>query len=171
MQKKYVILIYVLIILLASIGVSVIVWNDLDTNTLDEQYVEKYNEYKEDLLECETYTTSSQDIDINVEVYESNSSYLVSTKFTNPRSNYKNLIILVIDEKELEKETDKIYPSIGIVGNFNNEFVVSSPNQKTTHSKLTMNYESTFKSGGVLIYLQYFDGSSTITSRLNVSVK
>ena len=66
MQKKYVILIYVLIILLASIGVSVIVWNDLDTNTLDEQYVEKYNEYKEDLLECETYATSSQDIDINV---------------------------------------------------------------------------------------------------------
>ena len=59
---------------------------------------------------------------------------------------------------------------IGIVGNFNNEFVVSAPNKKTTHSTLSMNYESNIESKGVLVYLEYTHNSDIVISRLSVSV-
>ena len=168
-RKAYVIMIYVVILILASVGVCVLVWNDVNKDTIGEEYQNKYNEIKDKLLDIETYSTESEDIDIKVNVIKSNESYLVSTSFTNPKGNYKNLIILVIDQKEKENQTNKIYPSIGIVGNFNNEFVVNAPNKKTTHSTLTMNYESSFESKGVLVYLEYTIDSNTVISRLNVS--
>lgn len=171
MRKAYVILIYVFVLLLASIGVGVLVWSDVKGDTISEETYKKYNEYKENLLNHENYSLVSDDLDINVYVNASEDSYLVSTVFANPKDNYKNLIILVIDVSEKEKETNKIYPSIGIIGNYNNEFVISAPNKKTTHSRLVMNYESSIKSEGVLIYLEYTDSNNaTIISRISVSV-
>lgn len=161
---------YIFIILLASIGVSALVWKNIDQDTIDEKYYEKYVEIKNELLEVETYSSDSEDIDINVKLIKVENSYLVNTTFTNPKDNYKNLVILVIDQSEKENKTNKIYPSLGIVGNFNNEFVVSTPNKKTTHSTISMNYESVEESKGVLIYLEYSYNGITVTSRLNVSV-
>ena len=170
MKKSYVIMLYIVIILLASVGVGVLVWKDTEQDTIEQKYYEKYFEIKEKLLEVDTYSTESEDIDVNVKVSKVNDSYLVNTTFTNPKDNYKNLTILVIDQSEKEKETDKIYPSLGIVGNFNNEFVVSAPNKKTTHSTLSMNYESNVESKGVLVYLEYTHNSDIVISRLSVSV-
>ena len=163
-------MLYVFIILLASVGVGVLVWKDIEQDTINEKYHEKYLEVKDKLLEVDTYSSNSEDIDINVKVIKVEDSYLVNTTFTNPKDNYKNLVILVIDQSEKENKTDKIYPSLGIVGNFNNEFVVSAPNKKTTHSTLTMNYEIGLESKGVLIYLEYSHNSDIVISRLNVSV-
>lgn len=171
MRKTYVILIYVICLLLGSIGVTFIVWKDIKGETISEEYYKNYNLYKEKLLNYENYSTTIEDLDIEVDVYQSNdSSYLVSTTFSNPLRNYSNLIILVIDESELENKTNKVYPSLGIVGDFNNEFVTNSPNKKTTHSQLTMNYENDKSSEGVLIYLEYYDNNKTSTFYLNVSV-
>ena len=144
-------MIYVIFILLASVGVSALVWADIKGNSIDEERYNNYLEYKNDLIKNESYDTFIEEVDISVSVRESNDAYLVSTTFSNPDNNYTNLIILVVDQSEKEKKTDKIYPSIGIVGDFNNEFVVNAPNKKTTHSKLTMNYESDVVSQGVLI--------------------
>jgi len=110
-RKAYVIMIYVVILILASVGVCVLVWNDVNKDTIGEEYQNKYNEIKDKLLDIETYSTESEDIDIKVNVIKSNESYLVSTSFTNPKGNYKNLIILVIDQKEkasLEDTEDAI---------------------------------------------------------------
>ena len=95
------------------------------------------------MLNQNEYATNSNDIDIvvNVQKNEVKDKYLVSTTFSNPARNYRNVVILVIDKSELNHETNKVYPSIGIVGDFNNEFVTSNPNKKTTHSKITLNYE------------------------------
>ena len=172
MRKIYVILIYVAVLLLGSIGVGALVWNDIKGKTIDEKYYETYLTLKNELLSKEAqiqYKESSDAIDVNVEVYESNDSYLVSTVFTNPLNNYKNLTILVVDQSELTNKTDKIYPSLGIVGDFDNEFVVSAPNQKTTHSKLTFNYEKDTPSEGVLIFFKYINNNTTCLEYLNVS--
>ena len=76
------------------------------------------------LLNQEEYSSGSKDIDVvvNVQKNEIKNKYLVSTTFSNPARNYRNLIILVIDMSELNNQTNKIYPSLGIVGDFNNEF-------------------------------------------------
>lgn len=171
MRKKYVILLYVIFIILASIGVSSIVWQDLKGNTISNQYYESYNNYKNALIEKNEYINSIDELDIEVNVYESNSSYLISTKFSNPDSNYKDLKILVIDESELITKTNKVYPSVGIVGNFENEFVTSSPNKKTTHSSLTLNYESERVSEGVLIYFEYNDSGKQCIVYLNIEAQ
>ena len=169
MRKKYVILLYIFFILLAAVGVTTMVWSGIKDKSMDEKLYNNYIDYKEKLLTHDMYIDSIEEIDINVSVCKSNDTYLVSTNFTNPDNNYKNLIILVIDEKELINETDRIYPSIGIVGDFNNEFVTSAPNKKTTHSKLTMNYEIEEISKGVLIYLEYVDNGKKCIVHLRVS--
>lgn len=169
MRKKYVILLYVFFILLAAVGVTTMVWSDLKDKSMEQEKYNNYLNYKDSLLSHEEYISKIDEIDINVSVHKSNDTYLVSTNFTNPDNNYKNLIILVVDEKELTNKTDKIYPSIGIVGDYNNEFVTSAPNKKTTHSKLTMNYESEEISSGVLIYLEYVDNGKKCIVHLNVS--
>ena len=172
MRKSYVILIYVLILLLGAIGVSTLVWNDIDNKTITQEYYNHYLEHKEILLNQEEYATNSKDIEVvvNVQKNEVKDKYLVSTTFLNPKRNYRNIVILVVDKSELSKETDKVYPSIGIVGDFNNEFVTSNPNKKTTHSKITLNYECDSASKGVLIYFEYVDDAKTCISYLNVSV-
>ena len=170
MRKSYVILFYIFIILLASVGVGVLVWKDIEQDVIEDKYYEKYIEFKDKLLEVDNYSSSSDDIDINVKVIKVEESYLVNTTFTNPKDNYKDLVILVIDQSEKENKTNKIYPSLGIVGNFNNEFVTSAPNKKTTHSTLSMNYEIDLESKGDLIYLEYSHDSNIVISRLNVSV-
>ena len=95
---------------------------------------------------------------------------LDSYSFLNPKRNYRDIIILVIDKSELSRETDKVYPSVGIVGDFNNDFVTSKPNKKTTHSKITLNYECDTASKGVLIYFEYIDDAKTCISYIDVSV-
>ena len=174
MRKIYVVLIYVAFILLGSIGITTLVWNDIKGKTIDTQYYETYLNIKDELLSNEAqaqYKEDSDAIDVVVNIYESNDSYLVSTVFSNPLANYKNLVILVIDESELTNKTNKVYPSVGIVGNFENEFVVNTPNQTTTHSKITMNYENDTISEGVLVYLKYVSNNTTCVEYLNVSVK
>lgn len=172
MRKSYVILIYVLVLLLGAIGVSTLVWNDIDDNTMTQENYNNYLSYKSLLLNQEEYSSGSKDIDVvvNVQKNEIKNKYLVSTTFSNPARNYRNLIILVIDMSELNNQTNKIYPSLGIVGDFNNEFVKSNPNKKTTHSKLSLNYECDVASKGVLIYFEYLDDAKTCISYLNVSV-
>lgn len=172
MRKSYVILLYVLILLLGAIGVSTLVWSDIKENTISQEYYNNYLRYKETLLMQEEYSTESKDINIvvNVQKNEDKNKYLVNTTFSNPVRNYRNLIILVIDMSELNNETNKVYPSLGIVGDFNNQFVTSNPNKTTTHSKLSLNYEVEFESKGVLIYFEYVDDAKTCISYLNVSV-
>lgn len=172
MRKSYVILLYVLILLLGAIGVSTLVWTDIENKTISQEYYNKYLNYKETLLDQEEYSTGSKDIEIvvNVQKNEIKNKYLVSTTFSNPARNYRSLIILVVDMSELNYETDKVYPSLGITGNFNNEFVTSNPNKKTSHSKITFNYECDSPSKGVLIYFEYIDDAKTCISYLNVSV-
>ena len=172
MRKSYVILIYVLILLLGAIGVSTLVWNDIDNKTISQEYYNHYLGYKETLLNQEEYATSSNDIEIivNVQKNEVKDKYLVSTTFLNPKRNYRDIIILVIDKSELNHETDKVYPSVGIVGDFNNDFVTSKPDKKTTHSKITLNYECDTASKGVLIYFEYIDDAKTCISYIDVSV-
>ena len=126
---------------------------------------------KKELIEHDTYIESIEELDIDVCVYEAKSSYLVSTTFSNPSGNYKDLVILVVDEKELEVETDKIYPSVGIVGNFNNQFVTNAANKKTTHSTIKLDYESNEVSEGVLIYLEYNDNGKKCIVHLNVKAE
>ena len=172
MRKSYVILLYVLILLLGAIGVSTLVWKDLNEQTISSEYYDNYLNYKETLLNQEEYSTGSKDIEIvvNVQKNETKNKYLVSTTFLNPARNYRNIKILVIDKSELNNETTKVYPSLGIVGDFNNEFVTTNPNKITTHSKITLNYESEFASKGVLIYFEYIDDAKTCMSYLDVSV-
>ena len=172
MRKSYVILLYVLILLLGTIGVSTLVWTDIENKTISQEYYNNYLRYKEVLLTQEEYSTGSKDIDIVVTIQknEEKNKYLVSTKFSNPVRNYRNIIILVVDKSEINNSTDNIYPSLGIVGNFNNEFVTSKPDKKKTHSVLTLNYEVDFESKGVFIYFEYLDDSKTCISYLDVSV-
>ena len=170
MRKSYVILIYVLILLLGAIGVSTLVWNDIDNKTVASEHYNTYLQYKENLLNQEEYATSSDDIEIVVSMHknEVKDKYLVSTTLKNPKRNYRNLVILVVDMSELNNETDNIYPSLGIVGDFNNEFVTSNPNKKTSHSGITLNYECEAAAKGVLIYFEYVDNSKTCISYINI---
>lgn len=172
MKKSYVILLYVLILLLGAIGVSTLVWTDLENKTISQEYYNNYIRYKETLLSQEEYSEGTNDIEIVVSVKKNDekNKYLVSTTFSNPARNYRNVIILVIDKSEHNNQTDNIYPSLGIVGDFNNEFVTSNPDKKTTHSKLVLTYECDNPSEGVLIYFEYIDDAKTCISYLDVSV-
>ena len=173
MRKIYVVLIYVFFILVGSIGVSALVWKDIKGKTIEQQQYQTYLDIKDELLSSEAqtqYKLESDAIDVKVNVYASNNSYLVNTVFSNPLNNYKNLVILVVDKSELVEKTDKVYPSIGVVGNFENEFVVTAPNQVTTHSVINMNYEKETPSEGVLVYFKYINNNTTCVEYLNVSV-
>ena len=104
----------------------------------------------------EEYATSSNDIEIvvNVQKNEVKDKYLVSTTFLNPKRNYRDIIILVIDKSELNHETDKVYPSVGIVGDFNNDFVTSNPSGNLAFS--TKNTYSTGRNTPVFSSFRYF---------------
>ena len=68
MRKSYVILIYVLVLLLGAIGVSTLVWNDIDDNTMTQENYNNYLSYKSLLLNQEEYSSGSKDIDVVVNV-------------------------------------------------------------------------------------------------------
>ena len=103
MRKSYVILLYILILLLGSIGVSTLVWSNIESKTISQEYYEDYLNYKHLLLNQEELSLGTKDIDIvvNVQKNETKNKFLVSTTFSNPARNYRNIKILVIDMKEL----------------------------------------------------------------------
>ena len=79
------------------------VWKDIKGKTIEQQQYQTYIDIKDELLSTEAqsqYKVESDAIDVKVNVYQSNDSYLVNTVFSNPLNNYKNLICFLKKIKE-----------------------------------------------------------------------
>lgn len=154
-------------ILATIVGIAVIIAGYFIFTTGAEQFIDyqNYQKTRAELFEQSQYQTSLDEAGIEAILRVEDNQFKVSVIIGNANTTMNNLKILVIENTQAAKASDKIYPSLGLIDNQTINLIPTGPITEINKTGLILSFVSNTNIGEVLVYISYLDSTNMRINR------
>jgi hypothetical protein len=154
-------------ILATIVGIAVIIAGYFIFTTGAEQFIDyqNYQRTKTELFEQSQYQSSLDEAGIEAILRVEDNQFKVSVIIGNANITMNDLKILVIENTQSAKTSDKIYPSLGLIDNQTINLIPTGPITEVNKTGLILSFVSNTNIGEVLVYISYLDSTNVRVKR------
>jgi hypothetical protein len=154
-------------ILATIVAIAVIIAGYFIFNTGAEQFIDyqNYQKTKVELFEQGQYQSSLVEAGIEAILRVEDNQFKVSVIIGNATTAMNDLKILMIENNQLAKTGDKIYPSLGLIDNQLINLIPAGPVTDINKTGLILSFVSNTNISEVLVYISYLDSTNTRVER------